>query len=175
MTTVKLAPIYMGEFEGTGVYRVELSASGLSAITKIAIHDDNIISGGGGSHSGFDLDFVKVSSTNTLSADAVVALTGDAVFDFNSGVVFEPGFLRPLGAGDDPAWNRSLLGTTGANVYSPEQSTLGVAAGRTNDIGALSLGEGGEVSFMLKSPVAAAGKYLYYGDFGEVEGARTFS
>ena len=171
MATVQLAPTYIGQSGQIGVYRVDLSQSGFGSIASVTIHDDNVISGWSGGHSGFDLDFVKVSSTNTLAADAAVALTGDAVFDFNSGVVFEPGFLRPVAAGDDPAWNRNLLGTTGAKVYSAEQSTLGVAAGRSNDIGALSLGEGGEVSFVLTSPVQAAGKYLYYGDFGEVEGS----
>ena len=172
MTTVKLTPEQIGQVGQIGVYRIDLSQSGLSTIASITIHDDNVISGWSGGHSGFDLDFVKLSSTNTLDPGVAAALAGDAVFDFSgAGVVFQPGFLRPLAPGDDPAWNRNLLGTTGANVYSPEASTLDVAAGRTGDIGALSLGEGGQVTFLLKSAVTAAGKYLYYGDYGEVDGS----
>ncbi len=169
MAVVQLSAEYLGQYANTGVYRVDLSQSGLSAIKAITIADDNVISGGTGAASGFDLDFVRLSSGFAADPTAAVSLSGDNAFDFSSsGVVFQPGYLQPWAAGDAPVWNTgTLFGTTSGNVYAQELATLGVADGALSSAsGSISLGEAGRLSFLLKSGVSTDGKYLYFGDSG---------
>ena len=51
MATVKLSATYIGTIGDTGIYRVDLSQSGLASIGAISIYDDKAISGGGGAAS----------------------------------------------------------------------------------------------------------------------------
>jgi len=168
MATVTLSSTYIGAVGETGIYRVDLSQSGLTAIQAISILDDKIVSGGTGAASGFDLDFLKISSTFTDSASVASGLQGDAVFDFSElGVAFQPGFLQAWSHSDPVSWNApTLLGTVGANTYSPGLATLGV-----QDDGAISLGEGGWLTALLNQSVPttnpnAGPRYLYFGDDG---------
>ncbi|MBM6594718.1 calcium-binding protein [Microvirga pudoricolor] len=169
MTAVTLAAQYLGQTGSTGIYRVDLWQSGLASVAAVTISDDRVISGGTGAVSGFDLDFVRLSTILTSSASGAASLAGEAVFDFGSGgVVFQPGFLQPVRPGDEASWNRSWLdGTTWGNVYDPAQATLNVRDGGFSSLGgALSLGEGGQVTLLLNASVAPAGRYLYFGDAG---------
>jgi Ca2+-binding RTX toxin-like protein len=162
MATVRLAATYIGELEGTGLYRVDLSQSGFATIGAITVHDDNVISGGTGSHSGFDLDFIKIFNSGTTDAASILSLQGDAAFNFSSGgVAFQPGYQAPVAPGEPADWNTNLRGTTGANVYDSGLATLGSADSRE-----LSLGEGGQVTFLFGSGLSAGGRYLYFGDTG---------
>ncbi|MET0531583.1 MAG: hypothetical protein ABW003_25180, partial [Microvirga sp.] len=162
MATVKLSAAYIGTIGDTGVYRVDLSQSGLATIGAISIYDDKVISGGSGAASGFDLDFLKVSSTFTADPTIASALAGDNVFDFNGGVVYQPGFMEPWDPSEPPSRAApNLFGTVGANTYSPELSTLGI-----NDDKFISLGEGGWLAALLNQSLTAGGKYLYFGDDG---------
>ncbi|MET0428108.1 MAG: calcium-binding protein [Microvirga sp.] len=169
MAVVQLSAEYLGQYANTGIYRVDLSQSGLGTVKAITIADDNVISGGSGAASGFDLDFVSLSSAFAATPTAAVSLSGDKAFDFSGGgVVFQPGYLQPWAAGDAPVWNTgSLFGTTSGNVYAPELATLGVADGAlTSASGSISLGEAGRLTFLLNSGVSTDGKYLYFGDSG---------
>jgi Ca2+-binding RTX toxin-like protein len=162
MSTAQLGAMFIGKSGDINVFRVDLGQSGLNAVSSITFKDDGKISGASGGFSGFDFDFVLISSTATTSATTVLGLAGEPVFDFSgAGVSFRPGFMQPWRNGQDPDWNTpNLFGTTGANIYSPEASTLGVAG----DERALSLGESGEITLLLKQALATGGRYLYFGE-----------
>jgi Ca2+-binding RTX toxin-like protein len=163
----RLTPTYIGSIGASGIYRVDLAAVGLGSIQSIRVVDDNVISGGSGGASGFDLDFIGLSTKLLTSASDVASLAGLGVFDFGRGVTLAPGFMQPWQQGDSAAWNVSyLFGTTGM-VFSPSKATLGVVDGSNDtDGGAVSLGEGGSVSFALTSAVSTQGLYLYFADAG---------
>ncbi len=162
MATVKLSATYIGAIGDTGIYRVDLSQSGLASIGAISIYDDKVISGGTGAASGFDLDFLKVSSTFTEDPATASGLVGDNIFDFSGGVVYQPGFMQPWDPTEPPSRSApNLFGTVGANTYSAELSTLGI-----NDEKFISLGEGGSLTALLSQALAGGGKYLYFGDDG---------
>jgi hypothetical protein len=167
----QLKPTLIGQIGDVGIYRVELSSSGLASIQSITIHDDNVVSGGTGGASGFDLDFIELSNTATTSASAAASLLpGSNLFDFSSaGVTFHPGFLQAWQSGNPDFWNTSqLFGTTGINLqYSQSLATLKTLDGsNASSNGAISLGEGGYITFKLTQAVNTSGLYLYYGDVG---------
>ncbi|MBF9197524.1 calcium-binding protein [Microvirga terrestris] len=160
MTVVRLEPVFIGRVKDTDIYRVDLSQSGLSTITAITINDDNVISGSPGTYSGMDLDFVKLLDTCVAYGADMPGHSSENVFDFSSrGIVFQPGFQTPLGANDPAKWNTNLQGTSGANIYDPEKAPL-----NNLDDSWLSLGEGGQVTFLLKTPVPTSGRYFYFGE-----------
>lgn len=168
MATISLTPTYIGQVGSTGIYRVDLGQSGLGSVQAVTIYDDNVLAGGTGGASGFDLDFIRFSTTLTSDPSAASALPNDGSFDFGTaGVVFRPGLLQTWDPADPAAWNTAnLLGTSGANVYDPGKSTFETRDGDAGDTGALSLGEAGQVTFLLNGAVATAGRYLYFGDDG---------
>lgn len=162
MATVRLGATYVGQAGGTNIYRVDLAASGLANVASITVHDDNVLSGGTGSHSGLDLDFVRLLNFAAHDPAAVTGRAGEPVFEFSSsGVVFQAGFQAPLHSWDPPEWNTNLQGTSGANVYDPNLSTLG-----TLDSKVISLGEGGQLTLLLKTALSTSGRYFYFGDAG---------
>ena len=168
MITATLTPVYIGKYGETGIYRIDLSQSGLTSISNITFKDDSVTSGGTGAASGFDLDFVKVSSTLTAGADSVAAITGDPVFDYTAdGVLFSPGARQAYHAGDPASWNAPYLFGTTADVYNQGAATLGVLDGtRSSDDGSISLGEGGQLTLYLSQALSSGAKYLYFGDSG---------
>lgn len=163
----------IGSFEGDGVYRLDLSQISETSINSITIFDDSIISGGDGAASGFDLDYIALSSTNTQTASDVKILSESGstedVFDFVNGVIFTPGFKRATNNAD---WNRDdLFGTSNGNIYDSTRSTLDVMEAKFASIssgqeGGLALGEGGSVTFTLKTTVAPNDLFLYLADVG---------
>ncbi len=173
--TTRLAPTYLGDTVATGVYRLDLSNIGLATIQSIAIRDDNNISGGTGAASGFDLDFIKLSTTTTTSASTAASLSGLSVFNFTGGVSFSRGFAQTWRSGDNSAWNRPyLFGTDSAGNYLPSIATLGVRdATNSSEGGSISLGEGGYIILTLTQPVSTAGLVLYFGDAGGGNDAST--
>jgi Ca2+-binding RTX toxin-like protein len=166
MATASLSSVLIGKIGNTAIYRVDLTQSGFSTIDTITVADDNVISGGSGSVSGIELDFVKLSSTSTATASAVEPLSGEDAFNFGpSGIVFSPGFVRS--SSDN---YRPYLSGTDANIYSPDKATLDVRDGSSsNNTGAISLGEGGKIQFLLSHVVSTDGKYLYIGERGGVD------
>jgi Ca2+-binding RTX toxin-like protein len=162
MASVKLNATYIGAIGDTGIYRVDLSQSGLASIGAISIYDDKAISGGTGAASGFDLDFLKVSSTFTNDPSIASGLAGDSIFDFSGGVVYQPGFMQPWDPSEPPSRSApNLFGTVGANTYSSALATLDL-----NDDKFISLGEGGWLTALLNQSLTATSKYLYFGDDG---------
>jgi Ca2+-binding RTX toxin-like protein len=162
MATVRLDVVSIGRVGDTNIYRVDLGQSGFSSVSAITIRDDNVLSGGSGSASGLDLDYVRVLNTATADPAQVAGTAGEPVFDFGpGGVVFQAGFQTPVGPNDPPEWNTNLLGTSGANVYDPSKATLGIA-----DQNELCLGEGGQVTFLFNTGLSTSGRYFYFADSG---------
>jgi Ca2+-binding RTX toxin-like protein len=168
MATASLSPVLIGKVGDTAIYRVDLTQSGFSTIKTITVADDNVISGGSGAVSGIELDFVRLSSISTASASAVASLSGEDAFNFApSGIVFSPGFLQPGSSGDN---YKPYLSGTDANIYNPDKATLGTRDGSSSSsTGAISLGEGGKIQFLLSHVVSTDGKYLYVGERGGVD------
>lgn len=160
--------VFLGNFGDSGVFRLDLSASGLASIQSIVLEDDNVISGGTGAASGFDLDMIKLSTTLLSSPSQIAFLPGLNAFNFSSaGVVFQSGFLQPFRSGDDASWNQNRLFGTIDSSPDFATTTLGLLDGlNTGEGGSISIGEGGQIGFVLNSPVPTTNLYLYIADAG---------
>lgn len=168
MAKAILSPIFLGDINDSGIFRVDLSAAGLASIQSITIEDDNFISGGSGAASGFDVDAVKLSSNLLSSPSEISELEGFNVFNFSeTGVSFLPGFLQPWQSGDSLAWDRDqLFGTIGLGINF-DLATLDAVDGVNNtDLGSVSIGESGKITFNLTTPVSTDSLYLYVSDTG---------
>ncbi len=149
---------------GTAVYKADLNGLGAS-FAAISIAD---VSGGfggaAGQFSGFDLDAIKLSTTDCATAACAAGAAGISVFDFLSGIVFAPGTQR---APVDP----KLFGTGPAgNTVDNAVATLGLFDGFSSTLtpdGFVSLGDMGSVAFNLTSLVSTAGLFLYIGEVGD--------
>jgi PEP-CTERM motif len=134
-------------------------------IQSLTIRDNSGgLGGASGAFSGFDLDAVKISSTDCASAACAASAAGLAVFNFGAGTIFTPGTQR---APADP----KLFGTdaTGAAVNNAV-ATLGAFDADSNTgaaDGFLSLGDLGTISFNLSSAISGAGRFLYIGEVGD--------
>jgi hypothetical protein len=147
----------------TAVYSANLGALGDFAAISISDASGNF-GGSGGVFSGFDLDAIKISTVNCLTAACVAAAPGLDLFDFNSGVVFSPGTQRaPAGA--------KLFGTgPSGTTLDDSVATLGLFDGVANTAipaGFISLGDSGSIAFNLKSITSGAGLFLYLGEVGD--------
>jgi hypothetical protein len=156
-----------GTLAATGVYRADLSGTGLNSILSITIGDNSAgLGGAAGQFSGFDLDAIKLSTTNCDTAACAQALAGISVFDFGAGTIFSPGVQR---APTDPKlFGTNVTGTGVDNVVA----TLGVFDGEATTVipgafGFLSLGDTGQISFNLTAAVNTAGLFLYIGEVGD--------
>ena len=177
MASVTVTPEFVGVVGTTNVYRVDLGQTGFANIQSITLQDDGLRSGATGASAGSDIDFVKISQTYANTAwDAVVA-EPSSLFDYQTGVVFNAGFLTLWNSDDNPRFNApSLFGTT-AGFYNPAKASLSAADAAENaSIGTLSLGEGGQVSFLLNSALATGlgspKQYLYFGEDEVVDALR---
>jgi len=150
----------------TAVFKADLSSVGLATILSITIRDNSGGLGGAtGQFSGFDLDAVKLSTTDCADAACAAGLAGLAVFDFGAGTHFTPGSQRPPA---DP----KLFGTgpTG-NTMDNSVARLGAFDGNSTTAipgadGFISMGDNGILSFNLTSAASTAGLRLYIGEVG---------
>ena len=154
-----------GALAGTGVYKADLSTLSVGTILSIQIADNSSgLGGAAGQFSGFDLDAIKLSSTDCASAACAAGAVGLAVFDFVGGTVFAPGVQR---APADPR----LFGTTGTGLAVDNSiATLGSFDGESSTVtpfGFLSMGDNGVISFNLTSAVSTSGMFLYIGEVGD--------
>ena len=154
-----------GALAGTGVYKADLSTLSVGTILSIQIADNSSgLGGAAGQFSGFDLDAIKLSSTDCASAACAAGAVGLAVFDFVGGTVFAPGVQR---APADPR----LFGTTGTGLAVDNSiATLGSFDGESSTVtpfGFLSMGDNGVISFNLTSAVSTSGMFLYLGEVGD--------
>ena len=163
----KLTGLTGGTLAGTAVYKADLSSL-LAAIQSISITDSgSTIGGAPGQFSGFDLDAIKLSTTDCADAACAAAAVGLSVFDFsNAGMAFTPGSQRPP---VDP----KLFGTDATgNHIDNSVATLGLFDAESTTaipgaFGFVSLGDGGSVAFNLTSLTSTAGLFLYIGEVGD--------
>lgn len=154
-----------GSLAGTAVYKADLSSVGLATILSIGISDNSGLLGGAtGQFSGFDLDAIKLSTTDCATAACAAAAVGLAVFDFTSGTVFLPGTQR---APADP----KLFGTDGSgSAVDNAVARLGLFDAESSTVtpdGFLSMGDNGQIDFNLTSATSTAGLFLYIGEVGD--------
>ena len=155
-----------GTLQGTAVYKADLSSIGLASVLSIGIRDNSGSLGGSpGQFSGFDLDAIKLSTTDCADAACAQGAVGLSVFDFTTGTIFSPGAQR---APADP----KLFGTDGAGTAADNAvATLGLFDGENTTgptvFGFLSLGDNGAIDFNLSSAVSTAGLFLYIGEVGD--------
>lgn len=164
VTVTPLTGITGGAVAGTAVYKADLSGLGLLTIQSLTILDNSVGLGGApGTFSGFDLDAVKLSTTDCATAACAASAVGLSVFDFVSGTFFVPGAQR---APVDP----KLFGTDASGAAVDDAvATLGAFDGESSTLtpfGFLSLGDNGRISFNFTSAVSTAGLFLYFGEVG---------
>lgn len=151
----------------TGVFRVDLAATGAARIGAITVADDGLVSGGSDGFSGLDLDFVRLSTTAASTAEAAQDVPALADIAADPGrVTLTQGFLRDY-QGDFPENLRTgfLFGTNGTDTVDPRTATLDTRDAANGGLhGSVSIGEGGAITFELAEPVSTNGVYLYVGE-----------
>jgi hypothetical protein len=150
---------------GTAVYKADLNSLAGSFAAIVIADNSSLLGGSPGQFSGFDLDAIKLSTTNCADAACASAAPGMSLFNFVSGVVFAPGTQR---APADP----KLFGTGPAgNTLNNTVATLGlfdgVALTDASANGFISLGDNGSISFNLTALTATTGLFLYIGEVGD--------
>lgn len=164
VTFTELTGVTGGTLAGTGVFKADLSSVGLANILSIQIADNSAgLGGAAGQFSGFDLDAIRLSTTDCATAACAAGLVGLSVFDFVAGTSFNPGAQR-LPA--DP----KLFGTDGSGAAVDDAvATLGSFDGESTTLtpfGFLSMGDNGTINFNLTAAVSTAGLFLYIGEVG---------
>ena len=168
VTFAQLTGLAGGVLAGTGVYKADLSGLGLATIASITIQDASAgVGGAAGQFSGFDLDGIKLSTTDCATAACASGAASLVVFDFTSlSTFFTPGVQR---APADP----KLFGTGPAgNTVGNAVATLGLFDGESTTaipgaFGFISMGDGGLLAFNLTSNVSTTGLFLYIGEVGD--------
>lgn len=165
VSLAQLTGLTGGTLAGTAVYKADLSTLSLGTILSIQISDNSSGLGGSpGQFSGFDLDAIKLSSTDCATAACAAGAAGLAVFDFVGGTNFAPGAQRT------PADPR-LFGTTGTGLAADNSvATLGDFDGENTTVtpfGFLSMGDNGAITFNLTAAVSTSGMFLYIGEVGD--------
>ena len=165
VTLTALTGLTGGTLAGTAVYKADLSTLSLGTILSIQIADNSSgLGGASGQFSGFDLDAIKLSSTDCATAACAAGAVGLAVFDFVGGTTFAPGAQR---APADPR----LFGTTATGLAADNSvATLGDFDGENTTVtplGFLSMGDNGAISFNLTAAVSTSGLFLYIGEVGD--------
>lgn len=149
----------------TAVFKADLSSAGLGSILSISISDSNSGTGGaGGEFTGFDLDAVKLSTTDCADAACAAAAVGLNVFSFGAGSFFAPGTQRA--PADAKLWGTNAMGTGVDNTVA----TLGLFDADSSTVvpdGFISLGNGGSIGFNLLAAVNTSGLFLYIGEVGD--------
>jgi hypothetical protein len=165
VTLSKLTGVTGGTLAGTAVYKADLSGIGLASILSIGIRDNSSgLGGAAGQFSGFDLDAIKLSTTDCSDAACAKTAAGLSVFDFTTGTIFAPGSQR---APTDP----KLFGTDALGTAVDDAvATLGLFDGESSTVtpfGFLSLGDNGAIDFNLTSAASTLGLFLYIGEVGD--------
>jgi Ca2+-binding RTX toxin-like protein len=164
----------IGRINVTQVYKADLSLLGIE-INSLVLRDNNLKNAGaGGDGSGFDLDFVILSTKELSAADLASATPATInnlprldVFDFSAAAItYEPGTQRGNAV-------ENLSGAMNGLVLNAGHLALLDADG-VNDAGNITLGDGGKIKFDLKEALQTGGPlFLYVGENGAVGEAVT--
>ncbi len=167
ITLTKLTGLTGGSPAATAVYQADLSGVGVANIQSISISDNSSGLGGAtGQFSGFDLDAIKLSTTDCADATCAAGAVGLSVFDFLGGTLFAPGTQRvPV---DPKLFGTGPLG----NTLDDSVARLALFDGNSTTAipgadGFISLGDNGLISFNLTSPTPTSGLFLYIGEVGD--------
>lgn len=172
ITSIPIAFEKIGRAGNSDIFRADLSNLGID-LKSFTITDGNTkIGGAGGMASGFDLDAVALSRillpsvTSGTNLNLFSTLQPLNVFDFsNASITFRPGTQRPPTISAFP-YGESLDGAVNGVLVDNSLSTLGQFS-FSPDVGSLTLGDGGSISFDFLSPVKTDGPlYLYIGEEG---------
>lgn len=161
----KLTGVTGGVAAGTAVYKADLSSIGLATILSIGIRDNSSgLGGAAGQFSGFDLDAIKLSTTDCSDAACAQGAAGLSVFDFLSGTIFAPGAQRA--PADPKLFGTDASGTSVDNAVA----TLGLFDAESSTVtpaGFLSMGDNGVIDFNLTAATSTTGLFLYIGEVGD--------
>ena len=165
VTLTKLSGITGGSPAATAVYKADLSTVGIASLLSITITDDSGgVGGAPGRFSGFDLDAIKLSTTDCADAACAAGAVGLSLFDFIAGTAFTPGMQRP------PV-DAKLFGTDATGTAVDDAvATLGAFDGDSTTVtpdGFLSMGDTGKISFNLTGAASTSGLFLYIGEVGD--------
>lgn len=165
VTLSPLTGLTGGTLAGTAVYKASLSGAGIGTLLSISIADNSGGSGGSpGQFSGFDLDAIKLSTTDCPDAACAATAVGLGVFNFGGGTIFAPGAQR---APADP----KLFGTgAGGNTVDDAVARLALFDGENTTVtpdGFISLGDNGVITFNLTAATDTTGLFLYIGEVGD--------
>ena len=164
VSLTKLTGLTGGTLAGTAVYKADLSAVGLASILSLGIRDNSAgLGGAGGQFSGFDLDGVKLSTTDCATAACAAGAVGLSVFNF-AAASFLPGAQRA------PA-DAKLFGTNATGLALDDAvARLSLFDGENTTVtpdGFLSLGDNGSIDFNLSAALSTLGLFLYIGEVGD--------
>ena len=166
----------IGRFNGSTIYRADLSFVG-TELNSITVTDDGDAMGGGtGAFSGTELDALVLSRQFVSAADLAGGLDLNAagaferlnVFDYSSAFnQFAPGTAR-AGSGPSPAdfqgTQNGIIDLSAARLGEFDYSFAGSGSG------SFTLGDGGSVGFDLTETVDTDGPlYLYVAEGGDPE------
>lgn len=161
----KLTGVTGGVAAATAVYKADLSSIGLATILSIGIRDNSSgLGGAAGQFSGFDLDAIKLSTTDCSDAACAQGAAGLSVFDFLSGTIFAPGAQRA--PADPKLFGTDASGTSVDNAVA----TLGLFDAESSTVtpaGFLSMGDNGVIDFNLTAATSTTGLFLYIGEVGD--------
>lgn len=167
VTLSKLTGLTGGAPAETAVYKAALGGLGLTDILSITIRDNSSGLGGAtGQFSGFDLDAIRLSTTDCADAACAAAAPDLGLFDFVGGLLFAPGTQRP------PV-DLQLFGTgPGGATVDNGVARLGAFDGNSTTAipgadGFLSMGDDGILSFNLTAAFDPTGVFLYIGEVGD--------
>ncbi|MBW8847659.1 MAG: PEP-CTERM sorting domain-containing protein [Burkholderiales bacterium] len=166
VSLTKLTGLTGGTLAGTAVYKADLSAIGLASILSIGIRDNSSGLGGAvGQFSGFDLDAIKLSTTDCADAACAKGAAGLSLFDFVSHVLFTPGTQRvPV---DAKLFGTDASGSAVDNAVATLDQFDGESTTGPTVFGFLSLGDDGAIDFDLTAAASTTGLFLYIGEVGD--------
>lgn len=149
----------------TAVYKASLG--GLpGSFAAVAIKDNSgALGGAAGQFSGFDLDAIKLSTTDCADAACAASAVGLSLFNFTTGVVFTPGTQRA--PADAKLFGTGPSGNTLDNAVARLGFFDGVATTDASATGFISLGDNGSIAFNLTALTAPTGLFLYIGEVGD--------
>ena len=165
VTLTKLTGLTGAVGGATAVFSANLNSLA-GSFAAIVIRDSGTIAGGsGGQFSGFDLDSIKLSSTDCATAACAKTAPGLNVFNFLSGTVFTPGAQRA--PADAKLFGTGVGGTTVNNTVATLGAFDAVSSVGVDATGFVSLGDGGSLAFNLTSVTSTANLFLYIGEVGD--------
>jgi len=158
-----------GALGGTGVFKADLSSLPLTELASIILRDTGGTEGSPGIWSGFDLDAIKLSTSDCADAACAGAAASTGSIDFAS-AVFTAGSMDPVPMGSSLE-GPCLAGTSGGGCDFDNSiatlSSFDALFASAPGSGFLSLGRLGVLALNLNPALALGGPlFMYVGEAG---------